>query len=79
MRPGTPAAAGASKATILLVDAATADVSSSEIRRRVHDGEPVRGMLPPAVEEHIRQHALYSAAAPSAAVLSPADHLHGED
>jgi nicotinate-nucleotide adenylyltransferase len=79
MRPGTPAAADASKPTVFLVDAATPDVSSSEIRRRIQDGEAVRGMLPPAVEEHIRQHALYAAPAPPAAALSPADHLHGED
>jgi nicotinate-nucleotide adenylyltransferase len=63
---------------IFLVNTPTADVSSTEIRRRLDSGESVRGMIPPAVEEHIRQHGLYSAAT-SSILHSTADHLHGDD
>ncbi len=58
-------ASGASDAalpSILLVDAATPDVSSSRIRALLGTGMPVTGMLPHAVEEHARRHGLYSAA-----------------
>jgi nicotinate-nucleotide adenylyltransferase len=79
MRPGTPQAAAASNPTIFLVDASTPDVSSSEIRSRLQRGEGVRGMIPPAVETHIRQHGLYLPSPSPAAAHSPADHLHGED
>lgn len=34
--------------------------SSSEIRQRVHDGQPITGLVPGAVEEHIKFHQLYS-------------------
>jgi nicotinate-nucleotide adenylyltransferase len=44
---------------ILLLDAPTPDVSSTEIRRRVASGEPIDGLVPPAVHEHIRRHRLY--------------------
>jgi nicotinate-nucleotide adenylyltransferase len=61
---------------IFLVDAPTPDVSSTEIRRRIAAGRPVAGLVPPAVEHHIRQHALYGHQ-PSA--ISTADHLHGQN
>jgi nicotinate-nucleotide adenylyltransferase len=60
---------------IFLLDARTPDVSSTEIRRRVAAGEPLTGLVPPAVEQHIVQHNLYSAAPAPAA----ADHLHGQN
>jgi nicotinate-nucleotide adenylyltransferase len=63
---------------IFLVETATPDVSSTEIRRRLESGQPVRGMVPAAVEEHIRQHGLYSVAN-SGILHSTADHLHGHD
>lgn len=44
---------------IFLVDAPTPDVSSTEIRRRVRQGESLRGLVPPAVEAHILRHSLY--------------------
>jgi len=34
--------------------------SSTEIRARIKAGEPVSGMVPPAVEEYIKQHKLYA-------------------
>jgi nicotinate-nucleotide adenylyltransferase len=44
---------------VFLVDARTPDVSSSDIRRRLGSGLPITGLVPPAVEEHIRRHRLY--------------------
>lgn len=37
-------------------------LSSTEIRRRVRAGEPIRYLVPPAVEEFVRIHELYRAA-----------------
>jgi nicotinate-nucleotide adenylyltransferase len=56
---------------IHLLDAKTSDVSSTEIRRRLQAGEPLAGLVPAAVDTHIRQHGLYR--------HSGADHLHGQD
>lgn len=66
---GTPGGAG-ERTSIFLVDARTPDVSSTEIRRRLHDGGSLHGLVPPAVEAHIRRHGLY-------VNNPPADHLHG--
>jgi len=60
---------------IFLIDAKTPDVSSTEVRRRLAAGESVTGMIPDAVERHIRQHRLYSKHSDRPA----ADHLHGQD
>lgn len=67
---------------IFLVNARTPDVSSTEIRRRLASGESVAGLVPDAVERHIRQHRLYSGEAPecgSITSIPAADHLHGQD
>jgi nicotinate-nucleotide adenylyltransferase len=37
------------------------DVSSSMVRERVHDGEPIEGLLEPAVARYIAEHGLYRA------------------
>jgi nicotinate-nucleotide adenylyltransferase len=47
--------------SILLVDAATADVSSTEVRRRLATGQPLEGRVPAAVERHANRHGLYRA------------------
>ena len=39
------------------------DISSSTVRERVHDGEPIEGLLEPAVARYIAEHGLYRAAA----------------
>jgi nicotinate-nucleotide adenylyltransferase len=52
----------------LSVDAETPDVSSTDIRRRVGAGEPIDGLVPSSVADHIRRHRLY-VPAPVAAVL----------
>lgn len=46
--------------TIHLVPARTSPASSSGIRARLAAGEPVDGLVPPAVARHIVQHHLYS-------------------
>jgi nicotinate-nucleotide adenylyltransferase len=61
--------------SIFLVDAPTPDVSSTGIRKRLADGEPITGLVPAAVERHIVQHGLYTEGAGPLA----ADHLHGEN
>lgn len=54
--------------SILLIDARTPDVSSTDIRRRVRAGESIQGLVPRPVELHILRHGLY--------VETPtADHL----
>lgn len=44
---------------IWLVDARTPDVSSTEVRRRVRDGEPLGDLVPDAVAHYIERHHLY--------------------
>ena len=45
---------------IVLVDAPTAPVSSTEVRRRIAEGRSVSGLIPEAVAAHIRRHRLYT-------------------
>jgi nicotinate-nucleotide adenylyltransferase len=61
--------------SIFLINAATPDVSSTEIRRRLLAGDSISGMVPAPVERHIRQHRLYSITPDSLT----ADHLHGQN
>ena len=44
---------------VILVEARTPDVSSTDIRRRVRAGESLSGLVPPAVADYIRTHRLY--------------------
>ncbi|MGH8188649.1 MAG: nicotinate-nucleotide adenylyltransferase [Steroidobacteraceae bacterium] len=55
--------------TIHLVPAETSPASSSEIRARLAAGEPVEGLVPPAVMRHIATHHLYKTV----------NELHGQD
>jgi nicotinate-nucleotide adenylyltransferase len=55
--------------SIQLVEAATAAVSSSDIRARLFAGRPVNGLVPQAVARHIVAHQLYETV----------DDLHGKD
>jgi nicotinate-nucleotide adenylyltransferase len=49
-----------SRPSIVLVDAPTAPVSSTEVRRRLAHHESVAGMVPEPVAQHIRRHELYT-------------------
>jgi nicotinate-nucleotide adenylyltransferase len=76
-RPGT-------NRSIILIDAPTADVSSSAIRRRLAAGDSIAGLVPASVHQHIEQHELYksmpSGRRESDAAQTPAaGRLHGED
>jgi nicotinate-nucleotide adenylyltransferase len=82
MRPLSARAAASGEPAVFLVNAPTPDVSSTEIRRRLRAGESIAGLVPVAVEAHIRQHRLYSGLETGAAagpVHPAADHLHGQD
>lgn len=46
--------------SIFLVEAATAAVSSTEVRRRVAAGESLDGLVPDPVAAYIRSHGLYA-------------------
>ncbi len=74
----------ADKTMVFLIDAVTADVSSTAIRRCRAQGESIAGMVPPAVERHIEQHALYEETTPmtetgTRAIGRRAGRLHGQD
>jgi nicotinate-nucleotide adenylyltransferase len=53
------------EASIFLIEAATADVSSTAIRQRRLHGQSISGLVPPGVEQHIEQHGLYRTITPS--------------
>lgn len=46
---------------IVLLDADTANVSSSGVRRAIASGQSIDGMVLPSVAAHIRKHGLYNA------------------
>ncbi|HEX7487050.1 MAG TPA: nicotinate-nucleotide adenylyltransferase [Vicinamibacterales bacterium] len=52
-------AAGTESCSVFLVNAATPDVSSTEIRARAARGDALTGLVAPEVECHIRKHRLY--------------------
>ena len=56
---------------VLLVDAPTRDVSSTEVRRRLESGTSIAGLVPAAVETYIAQHGLYSRGAAAASFGKP--------
>ena len=69
---------------IILIDAPTADVSSTAIRERLAAGESIDGLVLPRVRQHIEQHGLYTPmtagrGAGDAAQTSQAGRLHGQD
>ncbi len=57
--PGRDEAAGLESCAIFLVNAATPDVSSTEIRDRAARRASLAGLVTPEVERHIRKHGLY--------------------
>jgi nicotinate-nucleotide adenylyltransferase len=68
---------------IILIDAPTADVSSTAIRDRLAAGESIAGLVLPRVHQHIEQHGLYTSMTPGrrasdAQQTSPAGRLHDQ-
>jgi nicotinic acid mononucleotide adenylyltransferase len=68
---------------IFLIDAPTADVSSTAIRQHRAAGESISGLVDPHVRQHIEQHGLYTSMFPGRrANDAPADpeagRLHGQ-
>lgn len=68
----------------ILIDAPTADVSSTAVRQRRAEGQSIAGMVPPGVQQHIEQHGLYSPMPPDRRSQSDRDsaaagRLHGEN
>jgi nicotinate-nucleotide adenylyltransferase len=62
---------------VFLLDCATPDISSTDIRARARAGRPLAGLVPPEVDEHIRRHGLYGAdSGATAGGRSAAGNLH---
>jgi nicotinate-nucleotide adenylyltransferase len=51
--------AAAPRPSILLIDAPTSPVSSTDVRQAIWRGASLEGLLPPAVAGHIARHGLY--------------------
>jgi nicotinate-nucleotide adenylyltransferase len=66
------------KPSIILLQAATPEVSSTIVRDRLRRGEAIAGLVPPLVETHILQHHLYSRV-PAGTADQSADQLHGQN
>ena len=69
---------------IILIDAATADVSSTAIRDRRTAGQSIAGLVLPRVQQHIEQHGLYTSMTPGrrasdAQENPPAGRLHDQE
>jgi nicotinate-nucleotide adenylyltransferase len=69
---------------VVLIDATTADVSSTAIRGRLALGESIDGLVPPRVQQHIEQHGLYSSMIPGRRAsdtqqIPQAGRLHGQN
>ena len=74
----------AGETRIFLIDAQTADVSSSAIRAKCETGQTIEGLVTPIVQQYIEQHGLYAPRssgrrASDASGGRAATGLHGED
>jgi len=83
-RMTAPSSGGRTSAgLIILIDAQTADVSSTAIRQRCVEALPLTGLVPVAVQQHIEQHGLYRSPIQDPpphrhAMDAPAGRLHGQ-
>ena len=73
-----------SETVIFLIDAPTADVSGTAIRKRRDAGESIAGLVPPLVQQYIEQHGLYAAKTPGRRAgdttrRRAAGRLHGQE
>jgi nicotinate-nucleotide adenylyltransferase len=69
---------------IILIDAPTADVSSTAIRDHLAAGQSIAGLVVPRVQQHIEQHGLYTSMIPGRRALdaqqtAPAGRLHDQE
>jgi len=70
--------------TIILIDAATPDISATNVRERCSRNESIAGLVPDPVRQHIEQHGLYALPAPGrhagdADVPAAAGRSHGKN
>jgi nicotinate-nucleotide adenylyltransferase len=84
MRTDARDAANSASPLIILIDAPTADVSSTAIRSRLAEGQSIAGLVPAGVGQHIEQHGLYAPATPGRRAsdmsrMPEAGRLHGKD
>ena len=78
-----PGNTGSLEPSIVLIEARTADVSSTAIRQRRVDGQSITGLVDLGVQQHIEQHGLYTSSTPGRrgsdeAPNPAAGRLHGE-
>src|SRR5262249_24015514 len=78
-----PIATGTPPPMIILIEAKTADVSSTAIRARCARGEPISGLVDQRVRQHIEQHGLYQQSVENRRVIEhppnrAAGRLHAE-
>jgi nicotinate-nucleotide adenylyltransferase len=71
------------KPVIILIDAATADVSSTAIRDLRAEGRSITGLVDLGVQQHIEQHGLYTSRFPGRRAMDQQPHpaagrLHGQ-
>lgn len=59
LRPSAFSLQPSAKTRVILVEATTPDVSSTEIRRRARAGETLTGLVPDSVANYIHSHGLY--------------------
>lgn len=78
MRRADAGAVPAASTLIYILRAPTPDVSSTLVRERLRRGDSIAGLVPPLVEAHIHQHALYGPAA-AGSRAEKANQLHGQD
>jgi nicotinate-nucleotide adenylyltransferase len=79
-----PDSARAGPTAIILIEAKTADVSATAIRRALAEHRDVSALVPAGVAEHIARHGLYSSPAPDRRngdlhFHPAAGRLHGQD
>ena len=61
-RPGTDLVVPDVLADVTLVEIPALDVSSSQLRARVHEGAPIRYLVPDGVAAYVHEHGLYRVA-----------------
>jgi nicotinate-nucleotide adenylyltransferase len=83
MTPPVPDPAAHDTPVIFLIEAPTADVSSTAIRSRLAEGQSITGLVEPDVQQHIEQHELYTPTVPGRqeddrSADTAAGRLHGQ-